>query len=522
MEKQYVRKEICDMQKIKISPSAGIQIFLVTVAAVLLFLTAFSRQVSLGQSFLQVMVDGEAIGAIAADTDVEQLFLQARRALAAEQTDRLCLKYDWNCETKQTAFTPLMTQRELLEEIKTVLREKQPGGRVQAYTVALEDFRATFATLEEVKVFLERVKQPSDGADAYGVCFRGEDLLMDGVMEAYLERRDAPGEQELSVNGGHFAGVAAWHGQMLHSPGGRESYQTGLLDLSFVEQVSVYRTYAKPGALSDMTNALIEVTKQKESNKIYEVESGDCLSVIALDYGTTVSELVKLNHMEDADTLREGQELIIAVPEPDLKLRLVMGEVYEEDYEKTPVIVKNDNWYTTKEVVLQEGSTGHRERNDVVIYENGFEVSRNLVQQTVMVESVAAVIERGTIKPPTYIKPLYGGRFSSGYGYRWGRLHKGVDYACSIGTTVFASSAGTVVQAGYNSGGYGNNVVISHPDGRMTRYAHNSKILVHVGQHVEQGQPIALSGNTGRSTGPHLHFEIYINGSPVNPLKYIQ
>ena len=97
-----------------------------------------------------------------------------------------------------------------------------------------------------------------------------------------------------------------------------------------------------------------------------------------------------------------------------------------------------------------------------------------------------------------------------------------MDYACSIGTTVFASSAGTVVQAGYNSGGYGNNVVISHPDGRMTRYAHNSKILVHVGQHVEQGEPIALSGNTGRSTGPHLHFEIYINGSPVNPLKYIQ
>lgn len=517
-----MRKEICDMQKIKISKSAGIQLFLVAVAAVLLFLAAFSRQISLGQSFLQVVVDGEVVGAVAADTDVEQVFLQARRALALEQSDRLFLAFDWSCKTERAVFTPLMTKPELFEAIKTVLRGKQPGGRVQAYTVAVEDFRATFATLDEVKVFLERVKQPSDEEDAYGVCFRGEDLLIDGIMEASLERRGAPEEQKEAENDGHFAGVAAWHGQMLGSPGGGEAYQTGLLDLSFVEQVSVYRSYVDPDGLSDLTNALTEVTKQKESNKIYVVESGDCLSVIALDYGTTVSELVKLNHMEDADTLREGQELIIAVPEPDLKLRLVMGEVYEEDYEKTPVIVKNDNWYTTKEVVLQEGSTGHRERNDVVVYENGFEVSRNLAQQTVMVESVAAVIERGTIKPPTYIKPLNGGRFSSGYGYRWGRLHKGVDYACSIGTTVFASSAGTVVQAGYNSGGYGNNVVISHPDGRMTRYAHNSKILVHVGQHVEQGEPIALSGNTGRSTGPHLHFEIYINGSPVNPLKYIQ
>ena len=99
-------------------------------------------------------------------------------------------------------------------------------------------------------------------------------------------------------------------------------------------------------------------------------------------------------------------------------------------------------------------------------------------------------------------------------------MHKGVDWACPIGTTVYASCGGTVIQASY-SGGYGNCVVISHPDGRMTRYAHNSKLLVSAGQHVEQGQPIALSGSTGRSTGPHVHFELYINGSAVNPLKYI-
>ena len=85
---------------------------------------------------------------------------------------------------------------------------------------------------------------------------------------------------------------------------------------------------------------------------------------------------------------------------------------------------------------------------------------------------------------------------------------------------MYASSAGTVIQASYN-GGYGNNVVISHPDGRLTRYAHNSKLLVRVGQTVKQGEAIALSGNTGRSTGPHVHFEIYINGAAANPLKYI-
>ena len=79
-------------------------------------------------------------------------------------------------------------------------------------------------------------------------------------------------------------------------------------------------------------------------------------------------------------------------------------------------------------------------------------------------------------------------------------MHKGVDWGCPVGTTVYASSAGTVVSAGYSKG-YGNNVV--------------------VGQKVEQGEPIALSGSTGRSTGPHVHFEIYINGVAVNPLNYI-
>ena len=89
------------------------------------------------------------------------------------------------------------------------------------------------------------------------------------------------------------------------------------------------------------------------------------------------------------------------------------------------------------------------------------------------------VVERGTIVPPTYIKPLAGGRFTSGFGRRWGRMHKGVDWACPIGTTVYASCAGTVIQASYN-GGYGNNVVISHADGRLTRYAHNSLSLIHI------------------------------------------
>lgn len=115
---------------------------------------------------------------------------------------------------------------------------------------------------------------------------------------------------------------------------------------------------------------------------------------------------------------------------PDLSLRIKKGEVYEEDYNAEPTIIKNDEWYTTKQVVHQEGTTGHRERNDIVTYENGIEVARELAHETIMVESTPAIIEQGTITPPTYIKPLAGGHFTSGFGRRWGRMHKGVDWGC--------------------------------------------------------------------------------------------
>lgn len=114
------------------------------------------------------------------------------------------------------------------------------------------------------------------------------------------------------------------------------------------------------------------------------------------------------------------------------------------------------------------------------------------------------------------------GVLTSGYGRRWGRMHRGIDIAGPTGTPVVAAAGGEVISAGWNSGGYGNLVDIRHPDGSMTRYAHNSKILVRKGQWVEQGERISLMGSTGYSTGPHLHFEVHPSGQgAVNPIAYL-
>ena len=120
-----------------------------------------------------------------------------------------------------------------------------------------------------------------------------------------------------------------------------------------------------------------------------------------------------------------------------------------------------------------------------------------------------------------YIWPTQG-TFTSGYGWRWGRMHRGVDVAGPVGTPIVAAAMGVVEEAGWNSGGYGNLVEIRHPDGSMTLYAHNNSLSVSKGQTVRQGQKIAEMGSTGYSTGPHLHFEIHPSGGgAVNPVAYL-
>ncbi len=111
------------------------------------------------------------------------------------------------------------------------------------------------------------------------------------------------------------------------------------------------------------------------------------------------------------------------------------------------------------------------------------------------------------------------GVISSGYGWRWGRMHRGVDIAAPTGTPIVASAPGVIEYAGWNNGGYGNLVDIRHADGSLTRYAHNSRVHVEVGQQVQQGELIAEMGSTGYSTGPHLHFEIHQpTEGTINPM----
>ena len=522
------------MKKQTFTKQAVWQAAAVGVLAVGGVLFCLSGQIGIGQTYRQVRVDDRIIGYAPENTDMDDIVRQARQELTQKTGERISGEVVWSSEECRKPFQKLLSENELKEAVENILSEKNAEEKQRVYTVAIDEYRANFATMDEVESFLEKVKASADAADEYGAVIADQGSHVSGILTASLARRDAgaaadekaPEEAQASLpQAGISAYVICALEEAFADP--KATYETGILDMEFVERVNVFENYVDADQIADVDEQVAEVTKEKESNKIYVVESGDCLSVIAMDHDTTVSSIVALNGLDSADAMiRDGQELIIAVPEPDLQLRVTKGEVYEEDYMEEPIIIDNDSWYTTQTKILQQPSAGFRRVVADVSYLNDREVTRDILKEEVVMEAVPKIVERGTKIPPTYIKPISGGRQSSGFGRRKSptkgasSYHKGVDWSVPTGTAVFASCGGTVARAGWGSG-YGYCVYINHEDGRQTRYGHLSKVLVKVGQTVKQGERIALSGNTGVSTGPHLHFEILINGSQVNPLKYL-
>lgn len=183
--------------------------------------------------------------------------------------------------------------------------------------------------------------------------------------------------------------------------------------------------------------------------------------------------------------------------------------------------------------VVKSGEKGINRKVESVETVNGAQTARTVVSTEVIKEPVAQVVEKGTkvayasateksaASSAGLINPMNKRHIKKITAY-WGdgRGHKGIDLAGDTGSPIFASKGGTVIFAGWD-GNYGYSVVIDHGNGLKTRYAHNSALCVKKGETVSQGQQIAKLGNTGRSTGPHLHFEILKNDKQVNPTAYI-
>ncbi len=486
-----------------------------------------------GDNYFRVTVNGIEVGSVEAPERIDALMAEARRQVALElgSDDLILMDLSLELEGSERLWGKVDSDRTIIENLVQVMKAGTRETLHRSYTVKINEMAVNLGSYEDVHALLKQAIEPYDTKGIYDVELALDSKREINVLEARVVTPEEimPEEEPLALS----AGIEADFDAMFTSVEpvmemDFEAYDTGLTDIHYAEKIEVVEAYLLEEELLTVEEAVNLVTKEQETQIIYKVVAGDTLSEISLENNIPMDELIAINDaLEDENTvIRVDQELVITVPEPDLSIIWSEQQVYIEDYEAEVQYVPNDDWYTNQRVTLQEPSAGRRKVASLIEYKNGQETGREILKEQVYAEAVPKIVERGTKIPPTYIKPISGGRLSSGFGARSAptkgasTYHKGVDWAVPVGTTVVASNGGTVAFAGWASG-YGYAVYINHADGRQTRYGHLSKVLVKTGQTVSQGERIALSGNTGRSTGPHLHFEIRINGNAVNPLKHL-
>lgn len=255
----------------------------------------------------------------------------------------------------------------------------------------------------------------------------------------------------------------------------------------------------------------------------HQVEKGQSLSEISRYYQRNAAILARLNNLGPPYTIYTGQHLYIP-PGNDLRIlgnpRVDIATIamvrQRLDRERSAAGSEVPRKYAVR--MKHPGDSSRRLAR--------VRPERTKTYPSKATRKVSKKINRPTMAPPrrspiAWRYPLANYRYVRGYSLTdWKRPHRGVDLAAPAGTPIHAMAGGTILQAG-RMGSYGNLVVIDHGGGFSSVYAHNSKNLVRAGEKVKSGKTVALVGSTGRSTGPHLHFEIRYNGKAVNPEKYM-
>lgn len=250
----------------------------------------------------------------------------------------------------------------------------------------------------------------------------------------------------------------------------------------------------------------------------YSVQPGDTLSEIAHKYGITLQELIAENKIMNPHMVGIGMKLVIGAN--NVTHTVSRGETLDQIAQryrlpKQKIIARNplltvlpDNLYVGQ--VLYIPITADKQTT----------VAADLPLRRQMAQAAS----RSSYRSRVMDWPVQHATITSGFGVRWGKLHKGLDLwnEDKGKATILAAKEGTVIEAGANHEGYGYMVVVDHGDGLQTYYAHLRKILVKIGQVVERGDILGFMGNTGDSTGYHLHFEVRQDDVPMNPLRYLQ
>ena len=468
-----------------------------------------------------VVLNGEKLGYVSDASMVSQALKDARAQINGLKGGMALVESDISVYKEQSSGD-VISGEILTESIYNTLTSNvvDTNDTEVAYTVRIDDFTVTLASQKDVVELFQSVKDKYASANEFTV------ELVEDSNGAYTSLKTNIVSADVEINEAAKV-LATMNGASVSIKDEDIVYKDGVLSVGFAENVEIIETRANKDNIVSVEEAYELITKEHAEKGTYTVVAGDCLSSIAKNHNLTLEELFSLNYGMDVNTaIFPGDVIIVTVPASEITVFVVEELSYDEEYKAPVQYVDNNKLYVGTENVIQNGVNGQRGVVALVSYVNGVESGREIISQTVYKEAVPTIIERGTLTPPTYIKPVNSNYVTSHFGYRdhpilheW-RLHTGVDWYVPMNTPVKASSSGVVIRASW-FGSYGYCVDIQHSDGSITRYAHLNSFAVEYGQTVRQGQVVAYSGNTGASVGPHLHFELHLRGNLVNPLDYV-
>ncbi|AIQ21353.1 membrane protein [Paenibacillus sp. FSL H7-0357] len=437
-------------------------------------------------TYYKVLVKGEEIGKISEETELDRLF--------EEKQQEYQLKYPDSVMVLQTSGITTEAEKAYKPEIDSAATLDKLDGMLKAYAVGVQ------LTVDGKAVGIVKDQETANA-------------VLQSVKEHYVPVAAVS-------TGTQLKRTAATRSAKAAAPANADKVES----VAIQEDVAVVPVKADPTQVLSVEEAVEVLTEGKEEPLVYAVQEGDTVSGIAKRFEITQADIFRNNPSVKELTLQIGDELQLTVPQPELTV-VTVEQVSEQLVTEPEVIVrKSDELAAGKSKVVRAGQTGLKQMQYRVTKENGLVVKEEWMGQTVLKASLPEVVYRGTkvVGEGTgmFAWPVSRASLSSSFGQRWGRSHKGVDLV-SGNRTITAADAGTVTFAGVQSG-YGNVVIVDHKNGYVTYYGHLRSISVSVGQRLEQGAGIGVMGNTGRSTGTHLHFEIRKNGTAVNPLRYLK
>lgn len=423
----------------------------------LLFLFNSVGSFAASANYYEVKIAGKVAGYSNSKEKAEEALLMARNKLSQEASSIVFVDSAFSIEAKSKAFAKTDDVETLSESIYNELKEYTDTNYIQAVMLRSGDYYILVDSTMTATAVLRALEKTGDPEDEYTVNLASKKV--DNFIEfSYQVEESVSMLQRIEA--------------MMEAEGvSRNAAASALhktVDIGFVDTLEILNVYTDKNAVFFGNDAV-----QKALD----------------DSGIEISISTRVN--------------------------------YNEDFYAPAEYVEDENIYEGREETFREAVPGERNVDAIVTMINGKEVGRQILSQTVLSDPVPEIIHTGTLPPPTFVVPLDNCFLSSGFGYRWGSLHAGNDYACSYGEPIYASCPGVVEEVVHSWDGYGNNVVIRHDEHLKTRYAHMSETACEVGQEVSRYEVIGYAGSTGDSTGVHCHFEIIVDGVQVDPFTYL-